>query len=52
VGAVRSGVWAILGCKEKLYKRVEEMAQRLRTLTALPEALSSIPSNNIVAHNH
>ena len=29
-----------------------EMAQRLRALTALPEALSSIPSNHMVAHNH
>jgi hypothetical protein len=30
----------------------EMMAQRLRALTALPEALSSIPSNHMVAHNH
>jgi hypothetical protein len=29
-----------------------EMAQRLRALTALPKVLSSIPSNNTVAHNH
>jgi hypothetical protein len=29
-----------------------EMAQRLRTLTALPEVLSSILSNHMVAHNH
>ena len=29
-----------------------EMAQRLRALTALPWVLSSIPSNNMVAHNH
>jgi hypothetical protein len=29
-----------------------EMAQRLRALTALPEDLSSIPSNHMVAHNH
>jgi hypothetical protein len=29
-----------------------EMAQRLRTLTALPEVLSSVPSNHMVAHNH
>jgi hypothetical protein len=29
-----------------------EMAQRLGTLTALPEVLSSIPSNHMVAHNH
>jgi hypothetical protein len=28
------------------------MAQRLRTLTSLPEVLSSIPSNHMVAHNH
>jgi hypothetical protein len=29
-----------------------EMAQGLRSLTPLPEVLSSIPSNHIVAHNH
>jgi hypothetical protein len=29
-----------------------EMAQRLRALTALPEVLSSIPSNHMVTHNH
>jgi hypothetical protein len=29
-----------------------EMAQRLRTLSALPEVLSSIPSNHMVPHNH
>jgi hypothetical protein len=28
------------------------MAQLLRALTALPEVLSSIPSNHMVAHNH
>uniref|UniRef100_A0A0E9VAH5 Uncharacterized protein n=1 Tax=Anguilla anguilla TaxID=7936 RepID=A0A0E9VAH5_ANGAN len=28
------------------------MAQRLRALTALPEVLSSIPSNRMMAHNH
>jgi hypothetical protein len=28
------------------------MAQGLRALTALPEVLSSIPSNHMVAHNH
>ena len=28
------------------------MAQWLRALTALPEVLSSIPSNHMVAHNH
>jgi hypothetical protein len=30
----------------------EMMAQWLRALTALPENLSSIPSNHMVAHNH
>jgi hypothetical protein len=29
-----------------------EMAQQLRALTALPEVLSSISSNHMVAHNH
>jgi hypothetical protein len=29
-----------------------EMAQWLRALTALPEVLSSIPSNHMVAYNH
>jgi hypothetical protein len=32
--------------------RTREMAQQLRALTALPEVLSSIPSNHMVAHNH
>jgi hypothetical protein len=32
--------------------RAGEMAQRLRALTALPGDLSSIPSNQMVAHNH
>jgi hypothetical protein len=29
-----------------------EMAQWWRTMTALPEVLSSIPSNHMVAHNY
>jgi hypothetical protein len=29
-----------------------ETAQWLRALTALPEVLSSIPSNHMVSHNH
>jgi hypothetical protein len=37
---------------EKMIKRAGEMAQCLRALTALPEVLSSIPSNHMVAHNH
>jgi hypothetical protein len=32
--------------------RAGEMAQWLRALRALPEVLSSIPSNHLVAHNH
>jgi len=32
--------------------RAKEMAQWLRALTALPEVMSSNPSNHIVAHNH
>jgi hypothetical protein len=28
------------------------MAQPLKALTTLPEVLSSIPSNHMVAHNH
>jgi hypothetical protein len=32
--------------------RAGEMAQWLRALSALPEVLSSIPSNYMVAHNH
>ena len=32
--------------------RAGEMAQWLGALTALPEALCSIPSNHMVAHNH
>jgi hypothetical protein len=28
------------------------MAQQLRALTALPEVLSSNPSNHMVTHNH
>jgi hypothetical protein len=32
--------------------RAGEMAHWLRALTVLPEVLSSIPSNHMVAHNH
>jgi hypothetical protein len=42
--------------KQKKSKKTEvracEMAQGLGALTALPEVLSSIPSNHMVAHNH
>ena len=33
-------------------RRAKEMAQWLRELAVLPEGLSSIPSNHMVAHNH
>jgi hypothetical protein len=36
----------------KTNKLAGEMAQWLRALTALPENLTSIPSNHMVAHNH
>jgi len=29
-----------------------DIAQRLRAMTALPEVLSSIPSNHMVVHSH
>jgi len=32
--------------------RAGEMAQGLRALSALPQVLSSIPSNHMVGHNH
>jgi hypothetical protein len=32
--------------------QAEEIAQRLRALAFLPEVLSSIPSNYLVAHKH
>jgi hypothetical protein len=38
--------------RQKIKEGAGEMAQRLRALTALPEVLSSIPSNHMVAHNH
>jgi hypothetical protein len=36
----------------KREKKAGEMGQWLRAPTALPEVLSSIPSNHVVAHNH
>jgi len=38
-------------CGIETEERAGEMAQWLRALTALPEVLSSIPSNHMVAHN-
>jgi hypothetical protein len=36
----------------KILPEAEEVAQRLRARAALPEVLSSIPSNHMVAYNH
>jgi hypothetical protein len=46
-----------VGCSQylirvKVKQRAGEMALRLRALTALPEVLSSIPGNHMLAHNH
>jgi hypothetical protein len=38
--------------KKKKKEGADEMAYRLRALTALLEVLSSNPSNHMVAHNH
>jgi hypothetical protein len=37
---------------KKQQERAGEMAQWFRAPTALPEILSSNPSNHMVAHNH
>jgi hypothetical protein len=37
--------------KTKKQNRAGEMAQWLRTLTALPKVMSSIPSNHIITNN-
>jgi hypothetical protein len=41
---------ALISCVKSESTGAREMAQRLRALTALPEVLSSIPSNYMVAH--
>jgi hypothetical protein len=38
--------------KERIEKELERWLSGLRALTALPEVLSSIPTNHMVAHNH
>jgi hypothetical protein len=38
--------------KKKEPNRAGEIAQWLRALTALPEVMSSNPSNHKAAHNH
>lgn len=37
--------------KTSIKKMFPEMAQQVRTLTALPEVMNSILSNHMVAHN-
>jgi hypothetical protein len=44
--------WTDATTPSKNQTRAGEAAQRLGALTALPEVLSSIPSNHMVAHNH
>jgi hypothetical protein len=39
-------------CLKTKMSRAGGMAQRLRVLAALPEVLSSIPSNHMVIHSH
>jgi hypothetical protein len=50
----KAGSTSVCGvCKrKKKMLRAREMAHRLRILIALPMALSSNPSNHMVAHNH
>jgi hypothetical protein len=44
-------VWRKLAI-QKLPFGLARLAQQVRALTALPKALSSNPSNDMVAHNH
>jgi hypothetical protein len=41
-----------VSCHKSSGNPAGEMTQWVRALTALPEVLSSIPSNHMVAHNH
>ena len=50
--ALMEGMIAKLLLCKILLPGAGEMAQRLRPLTILPEVLSLIPSNHMVAHNH
>ena len=44
--------WTSNPCTVITTTQAGAMAQRLRALAALPEVLSSNPSNHVVAHNH
>jgi hypothetical protein len=52
--AQRDGMrsYHIFNLKHEVEQGAGKMAQRLRALTALPEVLSSIPSNHMVAHSY
>ena len=47
-----SGVHSQVDLLQEWILRAGEMAQWLRAPAALPEVLSSIPSNHMVAYNH
>jgi hypothetical protein len=50
--SLREEIKNIFEAEIKAGGRAGGMIQRLRALTALPEVLSSNPSNHMVAHNH
>ena len=52
VGERGSRVLRVIASLRSLEVGAGEMAQRLRALTALPQILSSNPSNHMVTHNH
>lgn len=52
VGVCLQGQTLVVGCLIKYWHRAGEMAQRPRALAVLPEVLSSIPNNHIMALNH
>jgi hypothetical protein len=43
---------SIMNLWREVFRGAGEMAQVVRALTALPEVLSSVPRNHMVAHNH
>jgi hypothetical protein len=52
VGTLSRSEWGEGSVFEEYLQRAGEVAQGLRALAALPEVLSSIPRNHMVAHNH
>jgi hypothetical protein len=52
-GAARVQLLSLVSFLHKIHHEgAGDMAQWLRALTTFPEVLSSIPSNQMVAHNH